>query len=152
MVSSVFIFGSLVILLLCTSPEHRYGKKSYLLNTLSSKIVISNLWRGPFQATSSTRHHGRYHGIFCSSNRWRWQKAAVATEMAASMETMQRQWRQQQQWKRRRQRGWNWDGCGKMLVAAATAKATVVVVAAKWKAVTALAAAATWWQHGGNSG
>ncbi len=40
-------------------------KISYMLNKLSSKIVISNLWRGPFQDTSSTRHHEPYHGVHC---------------------------------------------------------------------------------------
>jgi hypothetical protein len=51
----------------CHSTQHlirRNAKKlSYLLNKLSSKIVISNLLRGPFQATSSSRHHVPCHPL-----------------------------------------------------------------------------------------
>ncbi len=56
---------NLLILLTPHNPYADAKKTSNLLNKLLSTIVRSNLWRGPLQATSSTRRHGSYHGVHC---------------------------------------------------------------------------------------
>ena len=108
LVSSVFCFGSLVILSTPHIQNANMQKISYLLNLLLSKIVLHPTFEEDLSKlrTSSTCHHGPYLGIHCHRS---------LSSTCAGNDGKRKQWRRkwQHQWKQwRRSSGNRGSGSG----------------------------------------